>query len=276
MHGLLGTQENWKIPQRILKKRYTELDDAHNKSNSSNLPELELYFLDSRNHGFSPHTQIHSYSSQLSDLFRFISKYCDFNHPIILVGHSMGGRVAMLAALLFPLHLSNPINIDSICIVDSAPVSYQHTHSLILQSLASLPLSDLQNKVQAQEILHKSLYHLNRSEINYLLSNLIHDNTTTHGGWRWKPNLKVLMESQNDVQKWPLEQLEDSRVLPKYNNRAIFVGSKDSGRMNPPHIDQISTHFTNHQLHLFPGSHFVHTEHATEFTHILLHELLLS
>ena len=107
LHGLLGTSDNWMSIAKELAKSF------------------EVYILDMRNHGRSPHTNKFSYPDMVEDIYEFIT---DLNlRKISLMGHSMGGKIAMNFALEYPHRMENLI------ILDIAPREYSLFHQNIIQ-----------------------------------------------------------------------------------------------------------------------------------------------
>ena len=92
LHGLFGISDNWVTIGRRLADKF------------------EVYILDQRNHGQSPHSDVFNYYAMVEDLYEFIENHQLFN-PII-IGHSMGGKVAMNFALEHPSKVSKLIIVD--------------------------------------------------------------------------------------------------------------------------------------------------------------------
>ena len=101
IHGLYGSSDNWLTIGKELAR------------------DFEVYLVDLRNHGNSPHTDRHSYALMKLDLIEFLDRH-DIEKAV-LIGHSMGGKVAMVFALEFPERIT------SLVVIDIGPKSY---HSL--------------------------------------------------------------------------------------------------------------------------------------------------
>jgi esterase len=99
LHGLLGSAENWRSMSRRLGAYY------------------EVFALDLRNHGRSPHSEIFDYNVMVADLREFMEQQA--LRSIMLLGHSMGGKVAMQFAIEYSAE------VDRLVIVDTAPKSYE-------------------------------------------------------------------------------------------------------------------------------------------------------
>lgn len=242
LHALLGSGDNWRLVARRL------------RSIPLSYP-LTLHMLDLRNHGRSPHCPEHTYPQMLLDLEqRYLRR--EVGGKTILVGHSMGGKVAMLASLAFPEL------IQSMLIVDASPAVYRHKHDATFDALKAVPVARISSRKEADAILVERLPQLSKAERNYFLSNLV---VTEEGRLRWTINLDVLAHDQHHVQDFPVKELQRSKDLRPFSGKVIFFGSKDSGRMEQDFIAQIPNYFTDYDMHLLPGGHFIHSEHPQRF-----------
>ncbi|MCS6832348.1 MAG: alpha/beta fold hydrolase, partial [Flammeovirgaceae bacterium] len=109
LHGVFGSSDNWLTLGKQLAEQY------------------EVFLIDQRNHGLSPHSESFDYEVLCEDLHNFIQ-----HHRIalpVVIGHSMGGKVAMLFALKYPTLLR------SLVVVDIAPRAYPPHHQAILKGL---------------------------------------------------------------------------------------------------------------------------------------------
>ena len=95
LHGLLGSADNWRSMSRRLGAHY------------------KVFAVDLRNHGRSPHSEIFDYDVMVADLREFVEQHALL--PIMLLGHSLGGKVAMQFAL------DHSDRVDKLVIVDIAP-----------------------------------------------------------------------------------------------------------------------------------------------------------
>ena len=120
LHGLFGSSDNWRSIGNYLSRFF------------------EVYLVDLRNHGRSPHSDEFSYEIMANDIEEFISLK-KLNSPI-LIGHSMGGKVAMTYALNYPEKISKLI------IVDIAPKYYAPHHQKYIDAFNSIDI----NKVNSQ------------------------------------------------------------------------------------------------------------------------------
>lgn len=164
LHGLLGSLDNW----QPLARRFA----AH----------FKIFAVDLRNHGQSPHSDDVSYDAMAADLDEFIR-----THGLTrahLLGHSMGGKVAMQFAL------RHPDRVEKLVVVDISPRAYPSRHARTLAALLALDLHAFQRREQLDAELAKSV---DNAEVRqFLLKNAGRD---AHGGFRWKANVRGLWES---------------------------------------------------------------------------------
>jgi esterase len=162
MHGVFGTCDNWITVSKELAKTNT------------------IYLLDLRNHGQSPHSDTFNYEAMASDLDEFLTEH-QLQKPII-IGHSMGGKVAMRYAKDFT-------NIGKLIVVDISPRYYLPHHQTILKGLNAMPLGDLQSRNQADEFLQAYIPELGVRQ--FLLKNLYRNE---EGKFGWRLNLPIITE----------------------------------------------------------------------------------
>ncbi len=160
LHGLFGSLENLGRLARLLAVNHT------------------VYSVDLPDHGRSPHTE----HSELSAMVEGVRQWMDaqkLSH-VIMVGHSLGGKVAM------ELALQNADRVTRLVVLDVAPVAYGNRHDNIFQGLLSVPIEALQSRVAADEALQESIP--DAAVRGFLLKNLVREGE----GFRWRMNLQGL------------------------------------------------------------------------------------
>ncbi|HTF80316.1 MAG TPA: alpha/beta fold hydrolase, partial [Cytophagales bacterium] len=168
MHGLFGSSDNWLTFAKKLAEKH------------------KVYLLDLRNHGQSPHDTDHNYSVMLEDLRAFIEEHNLFE-PVV-VGHSMGGKLAMKFATKYPDLLSKLV------VIDISPKYYKPHHQKYLAALHALDLKNLQSRQDADVEMQK---HINELGVRqFLLKNLYRDENNE---FRWRMNLPVLTEQIDNI-----------------------------------------------------------------------------
>ena len=129
LHGLFGMLNNWQTIAKKLAKNFL------------------VYAVDLRNHGRSPHNAVFNYSVMADDLQAFMES--QWIYEAHLIGHSMGGKVAMQFALNYPDLVSRLV------VVDIAPKVYEEGHQAIFEALLSLDLETIHSRKEADELLKK-------------------------------------------------------------------------------------------------------------------------
>ncbi|UJH93035.1 alpha/beta fold hydrolase [Antarcticibacterium sp. 1MA-6-2] len=229
LHGFLGMSDNWKtIGSKFGGEGY------------------EVHLLDQRNHGRSPHTEEMNYSVMAED----VVQYCKTRNleNIILLGHSMGGKVAMQVAG------ENPSLVEKLIVVDISPKYYSPHHQTILEGLTALDNETITSRGDAEDFL--SDYIKDKGTRLFLLKNLY---------WKTKEklalrlNLKVLKEKIEEVGK-----ALQSGV--KYDKPSLFIKGAKSDYITAEDEDLIRLHFPNAKIVTVAGAgHWVHAENMEEF-----------
>lgn len=226
LHGLLGSKSNW----RSVQKKLAALG-------------MPSYSVDLRNHGDSFHAAPHDYQVMAQDILDFI-RLENLDRPILL-GHSMGGKVAMVLGLISPQSLS------ALLIVDIAPIHYLHGHEAVFAAMKAIDLSLNPSRKSVRESLSAALDDPNMGA--FLGQNYHEGEAGTQASWRI--NLALLAQSQANLVDFPIS--EDKSCLLK---TCVIAGAKshyitDEGRAK---FDQ---YFPNHQIHSFQDAgHWPHIE----------------
>ena len=127
LHGLFGASDNWRSQAAIWSL------------------ERPVVTMDLRNHGLSGHDPVMDYATMAKDVDDTLNAL-NFD-TVDLLGHSMGGKVAMQLAAKFPQRLR------SILVADVAPVAYEPRHQSILAGLKAINLATLKSRKEALEVL---------------------------------------------------------------------------------------------------------------------------
>ncbi len=232
LHGLLGSLDNWQTVARQLSKRF------------------QVYTIDQRNHGRSPHAPEMNYTLLANDLMDFFKQ--QHIDKAIIIGHSMGGKVAMLAALL------HPELIDKLISVDIAPVYYQGGHESILFAMAEAPLKLANKREDVDSFLQSRIHDFGVRQ--FILKNLFRDES---GKLEWKCNLKVLIASYRFLMDFP-------QLSSAYNGPAYFIRGEKSDYITEDNWTRCLTLFPKAQLYSVPeAGHWVHAEAPAKFLSVL-------
>ncbi len=232
LHGLFGTLDNW---QTIAKK----LAENH-----------MVFIIDQRNHGKSPHSDEFSYKIMAEDLKEFM-----FQHHIyeaIIMGHSMGGKVAMRFALDYPDMVSKLI------VVDIAPKKYKGGHQTIFEAMFDLDLENLTDRRAIDEALKVKIP--DDGIRLFLMKNLARQK---EGGYRWKMNLPVLYKNYQEI-------LSTIEVDDAYDDEVLFIRGGQSKYIRDEDILDIQEIFPLMQLETIPNTgHWLHAEAPKMFIKIV-------
>ena len=171
LHGLFGSARNW---DGIAKR----LADRHH-----------VFTVDLPNHGASPWRARMDYPGLADEVLAFIDAR-GLDRPAV-VGHSMGGKVAMTLAL------RDAEAVGALVVVDIAPVAHAWTLGGHVDAMSGVPLSDLGRRADAATHLEAAV--LDAGERAFLLQNLVSDGT----GWRWRLNLPVIGRDMNEITGFP-------------------------------------------------------------------------
>ena len=229
LHGFLGMSDNWKTLGR-------QFSDHH----------FQVHLIDQRNHGRSFWDDNFSYEVLAEDL----KHYCDTNNltNIILVGHSMGGKTAMLFATLFPEIVSKLV------VVDISPRFYPIHHDVILEGLDALDFDVVKSRGEADKLL--SDYVPDFGTRQFLLKNLY---WIEKGKLALRINLKVLKEEVGEIgEALPPYAKFEKRTLFLRGDRSEYIGIEDE-RI-------ISSHFTKVEIATISNAgHWLHAENPKDF-----------
>lgn len=236
--GLFGSTVNWRSFAKKLGEHHPVL------------------VVDQRNHGNSPHVDSHSYADMVADLLEFIDSYS--LKQVSLCGHSMGGKVAMAFALLYP------DRVHKLLVLDIAPVEYVHTHAPYLKKMIALDLDSLQSRSDADKQLAESID--DTSTRLFLLQSLI----GRRGSFKWKLNLPVLLSDMPKVLSFPSSDLDGL----SFTGDANFIHGQASDYVMPSHHEKIIEYFPSAQFEVIPSAgHWLHADEPLTLLEVLLNFL---
>ena len=233
LHGFLGMADNWKT----LGTQWSENG-------------FQVHLLDQRNHGRSFHTDGFDYNEMAQD----VKRYCEEHQleNIVLLGHSMGGKVSMRCAVLFPGL------IDKLIIADIAPKTYPPHHSDIIHALQSVDLESLKSRSDADESLGKGIKDFGTRQ--FLLKSLYRSSKNTYD---WRFNLPALAIAQSNVGTH--DAIEQPIKIP-----TLFIRGGDSGYILDTDKPAIDHAFAKAELHTIANAgHWLHAEQPEEFNKLV-------
>jgi pimeloyl-ACP methyl ester carboxylesterase len=230
LHGLFGQSDNW----NTLAKNFSENN-------------FEVFAIDLRNHGLSPHSDEWNYEVMANDILEFINDN-NLMQPII-IGHSMGGKVAMTFALNF-----DGI-IDKLIVVDIAPINYPAHHHEVLYALNEVDFNKLHTRKDVEDILAKSISDFGTRQ--FLLKNIYWENSIENK-MNWRFNLNVISKNYHEI----LNEVTNKCSLVN----TLFIRGEKSKYILDSHINSINERFPNAKLVSIPNAgHWVHAEQPKLF-----------
>ena len=237
LHGLMGRGKNFTQVAKALEPDYSSL------------------LVDLPNHGDSDWTDEFSYVDMADAVASMIAEVTDPDElPVHLVGHSLGGKVAMILAL------RHPELIDRLVIVDIAPTSggsngvFEH----LLSSLAELDLDQIDSRTAADEALQEAIP--DPTIRGFLLQNL----RPASAGYAWQPNLTLLYSSLPEIGDFP-----EPGEAP-FENPVLWMAGEESDYVSREDLPLMRSLFPRTTLLTVKGSgHWVHSEKPQTFVSAL-------
>lgn len=237
-HGLYGSGDNWVSIARDLSSGF------------------EVYVVDQRNHGQSPHSPVHDYPTMRDDLRDFMD--ARGIEKAVLTGHSMGGKTIMSFALKWPERVQSLIS------VDIAPRSYQElavdshaaaNHSKMIDAMIELDLTGAETRAEIDQALRPKIG--SRRVRSFLLKNVQRDQD---GSFSWKINLQALRDNLERI----MDGLDVEQVIAQGGITgfpALFVSGANSDYIRAEDHAFIRSIFPVADIVTIPNAgHWVHAE----------------
>ena len=222
-HGLFGSGRNW----GVLSKRLAE--------------GRRVRAVDMRNHGASAWHSSNSYSDMAADLAELMPV------PSDLLGHSMGGKAAMVLALQAPEKLRRLI------VADIAPIAYTHTQAHLIAAMRAVDLGAVTSRRDAEAQLAETVPEAGVRA--FLLQSLDLKGARP----RWTLNLDVLEAEMDAIIGFP-------EVSGQFKGPVLFLSGGASDYVQPHHHDRIKALFPNAEFQQIAGAgHWLHAEKPREF-----------
>ncbi|XP_071447964.1 sn-1-specific diacylglycerol lipase ABHD11-like isoform X1 [Hetaerina americana] len=244
MHGLLGSRNNWVSLSKAL----------------HNLTLRKIITVDARNHGDSPHNSEMSYHHLAEDVRALME---NLNIPkASLIGHSMGGRAMMLAALKYPTLVENLVVVDISPVGNSPSLNVMKSYFEAMKNIKlehNIPLSAARKAVdeQLRSTIKEQMLRL------FLATNLVEDN----GSFRWRVNLEAISENFfSNIAIFPIS----APPSISYKGPTLFVCGEKSDYVRAEDHSQIKEYFPNAVFKYIPDAgHWVHADKPHEFLDIV-------
>ncbi|MDC9604521.1 esterase [Xenorhabdus griffiniae] len=218
IHGLFGDLNNLGVLGRELQQHY---------------PVIQI---DVRNHGISPRMENMDYRDMAQDVLALLDELTV--SKAIIIGHSMGGKIAMSMTAIAPER------IEKIVVIDMAPVAYLvRRHDSIFTALNKVVAAGVQTRQAAADIMRQDIQE--EGVIPFLLKSF-------HQG-EWKFNLPVLQKEYEKIIGW--------ETIPAWHNPALFIRGGNSDYINEEYREEIISQFPQATAWVVAGcGHWVHAE----------------
>ncbi|MEM6593371.1 MAG: alpha/beta fold hydrolase [Pseudomonadota bacterium] len=222
-HGLFGSARNWGVIAKRLSEQYL------------------VTTVDMRNHGVSPWAETQSYHDMAGDLAEVLKAV----GPANVVGHSMGGKAAMVLALEYPEL------VERLVVADIAPVGYTHTQAHLIEFMRKIDLSKVETRGDADRQLGEFI------EEDGIRAFLLQSLDVKAREWRL--NLDVLEAQMPDIIGFP-------EVSSQFDKPALFLSGAASDYVLPEHRPEIKRVFPKANFAKIPDAgHWLHAEKPREF-----------
>jgi esterase len=230
LHGLFGQSDNWNTIAKKLGEN-----------------GFQVFTVDLRNHGLSPHSKEFNFTLLAEDLHEFISEH-RVTRPI-LIGHSLGGKVVLFHELKYPG------SAKSLVIADMSARAYEPQHTSVLAALNAVNFDKVGTRKGVEEVL--TSHSLDVGTRQFLLKN-VHWVDETAGKLGWRFNLDSLTRNYPEVNKQVPEFQSETPALVIRGERSSYVNEKD--------LDDFKRRFKKLEVATIPGAgHWVHAENPAAF-----------
>lgn len=232
MHGLFGTLDNLKQIAKALSEHHT------------------VYLIDLPAHGASDTPNPLNLNQMAHSVIEFAEE--QGLQAFSILGHSLGGKVAMEVALLKP----NMVN--KVIVADIAPVKYERRHDKIIQGLKAIDLTNTENRQAADKALAN---YVNELGVRAFLLKSLRRSDDTKFNWQWQFDLDALADNYDN--------LIDANSTGQYTGPVLFVIGGNSQYVTSEHKDEIAQRFNNAKAKVIQNAgHWLHAEKPAAFEKI--------
>ncbi len=224
VHGLYGSARNW----GVIAKRLSD--------------ERQVVTVDLRNHGDSPWTESHTYQDMADDLAEVIMSH---GGRADVMGHSMGGKAAMVLAL------THPEQVTRLIVADIAPVAYEHSQIQHVHAMKAVDLGKVERRSDAVEQLAA---HVEDTALQAFFTQSLDVKEK-----RWKLNLDLLEREMPGILDFP-------RIDASFERPTLFLSGADSDYVIPEYRPAIRALFPKARFAKIPGTtHYLHAEKPRDY-----------
>ncbi|MET0759834.1 MAG: alpha/beta fold hydrolase [Flavobacterium sp.] len=229
LHGFLGMSDNWKT----LGTQYAQ-------------EGFQVHMLDLRNHGRSFHSEQFDYEVMVQD----VSDYCMTNNLTVIniLGHSMGGKIAMLYATTYPE------KVEKLIVADIGPKFYPQHHQAILEGLNAVDFSQKPTRTEVEDALSKYIQDFGTRQ--FLMKSLY-----------WKEPDQLAFRFNLEVFNKSMEQI--GTALPEnaiFEKPTLFLRGENSNYILEEDFPTIKHHFPSAEIITIKNAgHWLHAENPKDF-----------
>lgn len=225
IHGLFGSKENLNVIAKPLSEKHTVIN------------------VDVRNHGLSFHCEEMTYALMADDIVQLLN-HLNYRN-CILIGHSMGGKIAMQVAL------NHPELVKKLVVLDIAPTHYLGRHQAIFDGLLSIDTKTLSNRNDADSQLNDKIQEPGVRQ--FLLKSL----AKSENGFLWRFNLKAIIANYENILKKPTGNI--------FTKETLFIKGANSDYITTEHRQEIAALFPNSKAKIIVGAgHWLHAEKPSQ------------
>lgn len=235
IHGLFGSSDNLGLLARTLKDNY------------------KVISIDLRNHGKSPHSNTFTYHEMANDILAIVEPL-DIE-CFSVIGHSMGGKVAMAMTALAAARMEHLI------VLDIAPVHYQeHHHQNVFAGLREVTNHTVSKRSEAEACLARHI--IEPGVRQFLLKSFVKN----ENGYHWRFNAEGLIANYDTILGW--------KKLPPFQGKTLFIKGQRSEYILPEHREAIVRQFPQAKAHMVANTgHWLHAEKPETVNRIILNFL---
>lgn len=237
LHGLFGMSDNW----MTMAKRFSE-------------NQFHVLATDLRNHGQSPHSEEWNFKVMAEDVFELMQ---DKNiSAAAVIGHSLGGKVAMQMAAMQPEKLS------ALVVVDMTPKKYPVVHGSIISALNEVKIETLSSRKEAEEILSQKIKDI--ATLQFLLKNIYWNETASGKMLAWRFNLDVISKKiENGSEEIRFPETIDLPALLLRGEHSDYVTDEDL-------TDFKKTFLNSEAVTIKNSGHWIHADQPEEFFNVVM------
>lgn len=224
LHGLFGSADNWGSIAKHFSQHY------------------QVISVDLRNHGRSPHSDSQTYAEMADDLLEVLNTLG--LAKIHLLGHSLGGKVAMQFATQYPEKVSKLI------VVDMAMRTYPDRYTQLMDHMLAVNLSQMASRNEVDNALKDSIANLRVRQ--FLLTNLVKNEDQL----QWRINLPALKANYATL---------IAALAVHFDPPSLFIRGERSDYVQDSDITELQQHFPQAEFVTLPTDHWVHAEQPQLF-----------